>query len=56
MEYKPDFRQEIADSWPDSISDVEARKDWGYDPKFNLEAITEIMLNEARKKLKFKNE
>lgn len=30
VDYKPDDRQKIADSWPDSIDDSEARKDWGW--------------------------
>ena len=37
MSYKPDHRQAIADSWPQSIDDTEARKDWGWKPKHNLE-------------------
>jgi nucleoside-diphosphate-sugar epimerase len=35
--YSPDHRQNIADSWPDSIDDSEARKDWGWSHKFGLE-------------------
>ncbi|MDT0644130.1 NAD-dependent epimerase/dehydratase family protein [Zunongwangia sp. F363] len=44
INYKPDFRQKIADSWPSSIDDSEARKDWGWQHKFNLESLTEEML------------
>jgi nucleoside-diphosphate-sugar epimerase len=42
--YKPDFRQAIADSWPQSIDDSEARTDWGWEHKFTLEDMTTIML------------
>jgi len=42
--YKPDFRQAIADSWPASIDDNIARKDWGLNTKFNLEKMTGTML------------
>jgi nucleoside-diphosphate-sugar epimerase len=42
--YKPDFRQEIADSWPGSIDDSAARKDWGWAPEFDLNRTTEEML------------
>jgi nucleoside-diphosphate-sugar epimerase len=36
ISYKPDHRQKIADSWPDSIDDSDARKDWNWCPKFDL--------------------
>lgn len=49
--YKPDFRQDIADSWPQSIDDSVAREDWGCCYEFNLSKITEIMLEEISKKL-----
>ena len=42
--YEPDFRQKIADSWPASIDDAEARKDWGWKHKFDLESMTVDML------------
>ncbi|WP_019037363.1 NAD-dependent epimerase/dehydratase family protein [Psychroflexus tropicus] len=44
MNYNPDFRQAIADSWPDSIDDTEARTDWGWTHDFNLEMIVKEML------------
>jgi nucleoside-diphosphate-sugar epimerase len=50
--YKEDFRQAIADSWPKSVEDSVARKDWGFNYKYDLEKITIIMLEEIRKKLK----
>jgi nucleoside-diphosphate-sugar epimerase len=40
IDYQPDFRQPIADSWPDSIDDSCARKDWGWRPDYNLDAMT----------------
>lgn len=44
ISYKPDFRQAIAESWPASIDDSEARKDWGWRPNFDLDAMTADML------------
>ena len=46
--YKPDFRQEIADSWPSSIDDSEARTDWGWTPKYDLDDMTNIILNNLK--------
>jgi len=42
--FKPDFRQDIADSWPQSIDDDTARKEWGWKPSYDLQAMTEDML------------
>jgi len=42
--YAPDFRQAIADSWPKSINDTPARIDWGWEPAFELEEMTEEIL------------
>jgi nucleoside-diphosphate-sugar epimerase len=42
--YKPDFRQAIADSWPQSINDAEARKDWNWKEKYDLPKLVENML------------
>jgi nucleoside-diphosphate-sugar epimerase len=42
--YKPDFRQEIADSWPDSIDDSFARTEWDWKPSYNLDTMTQDML------------
>jgi len=50
IEYKPDFRQEIADNWPKSIDDKEARNDWGWEPKFNLKSMTNVMLEKLEEK------
>ena len=44
--YEPDFRQQIADSWPASIDDSKAREDWGWKSEFDLAATVEVMLRE----------
>jgi nucleoside-diphosphate-sugar epimerase len=49
--YKPDHRQAIANSWPKSIDDSQARQDWGWQHEYNLPKMTEVMLNELKKKL-----
>jgi len=49
IEYKPDFRQSIASTWPQSIDDSEAKADWGWRPKFNLSTMVEVMISEVRK-------
>jgi len=51
ISYKPDFRQQIADSWPGSIDDSVAQKDWNWKPKFDLSAMTIAMLNNLKEKL-----
>jgi nucleoside-diphosphate-sugar epimerase len=47
--YNPDFRQKIADSWPASIDDSSARNDWGWSHKFDIESMTEDMLEHLKK-------
>jgi nucleoside-diphosphate-sugar epimerase len=44
IDYAPDFRQAIADSWPASIDDSSARSDWGWKHEFDMERMTEVML------------
>jgi nucleoside-diphosphate-sugar epimerase len=46
--YKPDFRQKIADSWPASIDDSQARQDWNWKNKFNIETMTVEMLKQLK--------
>jgi nucleoside-diphosphate-sugar epimerase len=48
--YKPDHRQNIADSWPESITDTVARKDWGWKHEFTLSKMTKVMVENLRKK------
>lgn len=48
ISYEPDFRQAIADSWPQSIDDSEARKDWGWKHEVELDEVTQIMLENLR--------
>ncbi len=48
--YKPDFRQAIADSWPQSVDDSQARKDWGLETKYDIKALTDVMLNGVKAK------
>jgi nucleoside-diphosphate-sugar epimerase len=49
--YEPDHRQKIADSWPRSIDDNVARKDWDWKHEFDLAKMTEVMLKNLQKKL-----
>ncbi len=48
MKYKPDYRQQIAESWPQSIDDTVARNDWHWKHEFDLEKITADMLNHLK--------
>ena len=47
-DYVPDFRQAIADSWPDTVDDSVARRDWGWLHDYDLAALTEVMLRGMR--------
>jgi len=49
-EYKPDFRQAIADSWPCSIDDSAARQEWDWQPSYDLAAMTADMLEKLGKR------
>jgi threonine 3-dehydrogenase len=49
-EYKPDFRQAIADSWPRSIDDSAARKEWNWKPKYKLSDMVKDMLTKLTKR------
>lgn len=52
--YKPDFRQKIASSWPSSIDDSVAKKDWNWNPLFGIDEMTKIMIEELKLKQKTK--
>lgn len=49
INYKPDYRQQIANGWPQSIDDSSARNDWGWQHEFNLDKMTADMLSNLRK-------
>jgi nucleoside-diphosphate-sugar epimerase len=48
MDYATDFRDHIANSWPDSIDDTEAKTDWGWQHEYDLKAIVKCMLEGVR--------
>ena len=48
IDYVPDFRQDIADSWPDSIDDSAARNDWNWSPEFDLDLMTQDILKHLK--------
>ncbi|MAZ23364.1 MAG: NAD-dependent epimerase [Euryarchaeota archaeon] len=47
-DFIPDERQNYADSWPNDVEDLEAREDWGWEPRFNLEEMVDEMLIRMR--------
>jgi nucleoside-diphosphate-sugar epimerase len=49
-DYQPDFRQAIADSWPRSLDDSAARQEWGWQPSYDLAAMTKDMLERLSKR------
>jgi nucleoside-diphosphate-sugar epimerase len=49
ISYEPDYRQQIAKSWPQSIDDSVARNDWGWKPKYDLAALTTDMVKNLEK-------
>ncbi|MCS6935458.1 MAG: NAD-dependent epimerase/dehydratase family protein [Chitinophagales bacterium] len=49
IQYQPDFRQQIADGWPQSIDDSVAQRDWGWQPAYSLQAIVVDMLQNIRR-------
>lgn len=48
IDYEPDFRQQIAEGWPQSIDDSAAREDWGWKPQFDLDRMTAEMLKNLK--------
>ena len=51
IEYAPDFRQEIAESWPRSIDDTIARQDWNWSPDYDLHTMVGDMIEKLRIKI-----
>jgi len=49
ISYNTDYRQAIADSWPQSIDDSTARRDWGWKEEYDLERMTRDMLQNMNK-------
>lgn len=52
IDYKPDFRQSIADSWPQCIDDSVAREEWGWNPSYDISSMTKDMLDVLGKKFR----
>lgn len=52
ISYKPDMRQSIAESWPQTIDDSQARQDWGWNPSFGLREMTEALYAGVSEKVK----
>jgi threonine 3-dehydrogenase len=48
VNYSPDFRQKIAESWPQSIDDSLARADWGWKPNYNIAQLVDVMMENVR--------
>ncbi len=51
VEYKPDYRQKIAESWPRSLDDSAAREEWGWKPDYDLSAMVKDMITNLSRKL-----
>ena len=51
MSYAPDHRQQIAESWPQSIDDSKAHEDWGWKPEFDLDRMSEDIITNLKKNL-----
>lgn len=49
--YEPDYHQKIADGWPSTIDDSVARRDWGWEPDYDLDRMTADMIDNLRRKL-----
>jgi nucleoside-diphosphate-sugar epimerase len=50
VEYAPDYRQDIADSWPDGVDDAAAREEWGWKPSHDIRSMTKDMLEKLTAK------
>jgi nucleoside-diphosphate-sugar epimerase len=52
IEYQPDYRQKIAEQWPQQMNDSQARKDWGWKPLYDLANMTKDMIKHLSQKYK----
>ncbi|MEF8879871.1 MAG: NAD-dependent epimerase/dehydratase family protein [Candidatus Thermoplasmatota archaeon] len=50
ISFEPDYRQDIAESWPSSIDDTPAREEWGWQPDYDLESMTKDMIEKLSKR------
>lgn len=48
VSYNPDSRQDIADSWPQVFDDSEARRDWNWKPKYDLDSLVDLMVRDVK--------
>lgn len=46
--YNPDSRQDIADSWPQVFDDSEARRDWNWKPKYDIDSLVDLMVRDVK--------
>ena len=53
IDYAPDYRQAIASSWPKSIDDKVAKKEWGWKERYDLNKIVDVMLEKVDTSLLF---
>ena len=56
MDHLIDFRQKIVDTWPQSLDDTMAKKDWNFNPKFNIKELTSIMMRLVGEKVRTESE
>ena len=52
VEYEPDFRQKIAESWPKALDDHESKRDWGLSYDISVDELAEKILNGIEKQYK----
>jgi nucleoside-diphosphate-sugar epimerase len=56
IDYKPDFRQQIAESWTESIDDSVAQQDWGWKPAYNISSMARDMITHLKEKYAFEQQ
>eukprot|EP01104_Vermistella_antarctica_P011726 TRINITY_DN3310_c0_g1_i1.p1 TRINITY_DN3310_c0_g1~~TRINITY_DN3310_c0_g1_i1.p1 ORF type:complete len:393 (+),score=76.47 TRINITY_DN3310_c0_g1_i1:421-1599(+) len=52
ISYNTDFRQQIAESWPNALDDTNARNDWEWNPKYDIDTMVDDMMTKTRSKLR----